>query len=94
MGIVGDVREFIQDLLNLLKKEGDFDREQVQSWRNSLNRWRDEYPLLVPRNARIFLHKKLSHKLVVTLRMLISLRMWDNIKCGLLNLLKQAKEDG
>tara|TARA_B110000444_G_scaffold205979_1_gene199337 strand:- start:27 stop:1160 length:1134 start_codon:yes stop_codon:yes gene_type:complete len=51
VGIVGDVRDFIQDLLNLLKKEGDFDREQVQSWRNRLNRWRDEYPLLVPRNA-------------------------------------------
>ena len=51
VGIVGDVREFIQDLLNLLKKEGDFDREQVQSWRNRLNRWRDEYPLLIPRNA-------------------------------------------
>ena len=51
VGIVGDVKDFIQDLLSLLKKEGDFDREQVQSWRNRLNRWRDEYPLLVPKNA-------------------------------------------
>jgi len=51
VGIVGDVREFIQDLLELLKKEGDIDREQVQAWRNRLNRWRSEYPLLVPKNA-------------------------------------------
>ena len=52
VGIVGDVRDFIQDLLSLLKKEGDFDREQVQSWRNRLNRWRDEYPLLVPKKCK------------------------------------------
>ena len=51
VGIVSDVKEFIQDLLSLLKKESDIDREQVQSWRNRLNRWRDEYPLLVPKNA-------------------------------------------
>jgi acetolactate synthase-1/2/3 large subunit len=51
VGIVSDIREFIQDLLSLLKKESDIDREQVQSWRNRLNRWRDEYPLLVPKNA-------------------------------------------
>ena len=51
IGIVGDVREFIQDLLSLLKKEGNIDLEQVQAWRSRLNRWREEYPLLVPKNA-------------------------------------------
>jgi acetolactate synthase-1/2/3 large subunit len=51
VGIVGDVREFIQDLLELLKKEGNVDLEQVKTWRNRLNRWRNEYPLLVPKNA-------------------------------------------
>jgi acetolactate synthase-1/2/3 large subunit len=51
VGIVGDVKEFIQDLLEVLKKEENIDIEQVQSWRNRLNRWRDEYPLLVPKNA-------------------------------------------
>jgi acetolactate synthase-1/2/3 large subunit len=51
VGIVGDVREFIQDLLELLKKEGNVDLEQVKAWRNRLNRWRNEYPLLVPKNA-------------------------------------------
>ena len=52
IGIVGDVREFIQDLLSLLKKEGNIDLEQVQAWRSRLNRWREEYPLLVPKNAK------------------------------------------
>jgi acetolactate synthase-1/2/3 large subunit len=51
VGIVSDVKEFIEDLLILLKKENNIDKEQVQSWRNRLNRWRDEYPLLVPKNA-------------------------------------------
>jgi acetolactate synthase-1/2/3 large subunit len=51
VGIVGDVKEFIQDLLELLKKEGNIDLEQVKAWRNRLNRWRNEYPLLVPKNA-------------------------------------------
>ena len=51
VGIVGDVKDFIQDLLESLKKEGNIDFEQVQAWRNRLNRWRSEYPLLVPKNA-------------------------------------------
>ena len=37
--------------LELLKKEGNIDLEQVKAWRNRLNRWRNEYPLLVPKNA-------------------------------------------
>jgi acetolactate synthase-1/2/3 large subunit len=52
VGIVGDVKKFVQELLNHLKNENQRDAEQTQSWRNRLSRWRTEYPLLVPKNAQ------------------------------------------
>jgi acetolactate synthase-1/2/3 large subunit len=52
VGIVGDVKKFTQGLLDYLKAEQKQDIEQTQSWRNRLNRWRTEYPLLVPKNAQ------------------------------------------
>jgi acetolactate synthase-1/2/3 large subunit len=52
VGIVGDVKKFVQGLLNHLKTENQQDTEQTQSWRHRLNRWRTEYPLLVPKNAQ------------------------------------------
>ena len=52
VGIVGDVKKFVQGLLNHLKTGNQQDTEQTQSWRHRLNRWRTEYPLLVPKNAQ------------------------------------------
>jgi acetolactate synthase-1/2/3 large subunit len=52
VGIVGDVKKFVQGLLNHLKTENQQDTEQTKSWRHRLNRWRTEYPLLVPKNAQ------------------------------------------
>ena len=52
VGIVGDVKKFVQGLLDHLKTEKQQDTEQTQSWRHRLNRWRTEYPLLIPKNAQ------------------------------------------
>jgi acetolactate synthase-1/2/3 large subunit len=52
VGIVGDVKKFVQGLLDHLKTEKQQDAEQTQSWRHRLNRWRTEYPLLIPKNAQ------------------------------------------
>ena len=52
VGIVGDVKKFVQGLLDHLKTENQQDTEQTQSWRHRLNRWRTEYPLLIPKNAQ------------------------------------------
>jgi acetolactate synthase-1/2/3 large subunit len=52
VGIVGEVKEVIQELLNYLKQGDKPNHEQTQPWRKRLARWRNEYPLLVPKNAQ------------------------------------------
>jgi acetolactate synthase-1/2/3 large subunit len=51
VGIVGEVKEVVHELLNTLKQSDPPTYEQTQPWRKRLNRWRNEYPLLVPKNA-------------------------------------------
>lgn len=52
VGIVGDVKEVVAEILQNLRNDSSHIREQTQSWRKRLNRWRSEYPLLVPKNAQ------------------------------------------
>jgi acetolactate synthase-1/2/3 large subunit len=52
VGIVGDVKEVLIELLEHFKKDNSQIKEQTQSWRKRLTRWRNEYPLLVPKNAQ------------------------------------------
>jgi acetolactate synthase-1/2/3 large subunit len=51
IGIVGDVKNVIHDLLSYFEEDQNQFKEQTQSWRKRLARWRNEYPLLVPKNA-------------------------------------------
>lgn len=51
IGIVGEIKTVLQTLLELLKKQGMPDYEQTQPWRKRLVRWRNEYPLLIPKNT-------------------------------------------
>jgi acetolactate synthase I/II/III large subunit len=47
--IVGDVRNVLTDLLHRCKKTGAAGTpNQTHEWLNLINRWRDEYPLIVP----------------------------------------------
>jgi len=52
VGIVGDVKEIVQELSQHFDIDTKQIIEQTQSWRKRLNRWRNEYPLLVPKNAQ------------------------------------------
>nr|YP_001293618.1 acetohydroxyacid synthase large subunit [Rhodomonas salina]ABO70722.1 acetohydroxyacid synthetase large subunit [Rhodomonas salina] len=52
VGIVGDVKESVKAILDVLKKEDYLEPEQTQAWRQRLDRWRKEYPLLVPKSAQ------------------------------------------
>jgi acetolactate synthase-1/2/3 large subunit len=52
IGIVGDVREIVQELSGHFETDTSQIIEQTQAWRKRLNRWRREYPLLVPKNAQ------------------------------------------
>lgn len=47
--IVGDVRTILSDLLRRLETENQsVDPAQTQEWLNRINRWREDYPLVVP----------------------------------------------
>jgi len=52
VGIVGDVREVVKELLTHFEDNPAQFQEQTKSWRKRLSRWRTEYPLLVPRNTQ------------------------------------------
>jgi acetolactate synthase-1/2/3 large subunit len=50
--IVGDVRNVLVDLLRRCKQSGiKATPNQNQEWLNLINRWREEYPLVVPQHA-------------------------------------------
>nr|AKE98930.1 acetohydroxyacid synthase large subunit [Bangia fuscopurpurea] len=51
VAIVGDVTEVLTSLLNLLKTTFKPYPEQIVSWQERINRWRQQYPLLVPRKS-------------------------------------------
>ncbi|WP_017721035.1 biosynthetic-type acetolactate synthase large subunit [Kamptonema formosum] len=47
--IVGDVRQVLQDLLRRLRELNEpADPSQTQQWRERIDRWREDYPLVVP----------------------------------------------
>ncbi len=52
VGIVGEVKDVVQELLDYIKQGEKPNQEQTQPWRKRLARWRNEYPLLVPKNAQ------------------------------------------
>jgi acetolactate synthase-1/2/3 large subunit len=51
IGIIGDVKDIVGELLEELNVDSNVDLDQTQAWRNRLVRWRNEYPLLVPKDA-------------------------------------------
>lgn len=50
--IVGDVRHVLTELLRRSQEEGDMpDRDRNRAWLNRIARWKEDYPLEVPRYA-------------------------------------------
>lgn len=50
--IVGDVRNVLQDLLRRSQEDGDQpDPDRNRPWLNRINRWKEDYPLVVPHYA-------------------------------------------
>jgi len=49
--IVGDVRQVLIDLLRRCQEIGCVAPNQTQEWLNRINRWREDYPLIVPHHA-------------------------------------------
>lgn len=63
IGIVGEVKEVVQQLLEALKKINKINYEQTQPWRKRLNRWRNEYPLLIPKNSQNLSPQEVIHEI-------------------------------
>jgi len=51
VAIVGDVKEVVTALLNLLRTNFKPYPEQIISWQERIHRWRQQYPLLVPKKS-------------------------------------------
>nr|BDA97147.1 acetohydroxyacid synthase large subunit [Cryptomonas borealis] len=52
VGLVGEVKDITRQILNELKKSNKVNQEQTQAWRKRLYRWKNEYPLLIPKNIQ------------------------------------------
>nr|WDA98788.1 acetohydroxyacid synthase large subunit [Sciadococcus taiwanensis] len=52
VAIVGDIKKVLQELFKQIKRSAmpEPDPEQTQAWRSRIERWRKDYPLLVPTN--------------------------------------------
>jgi acetolactate synthase-1/2/3 large subunit len=50
VAIVGDVKIVLQEILKEQLHESDFNSNQTSLWRKKINRWKQAYPLIIPRN--------------------------------------------
>lgn len=50
VAIVGDIKKVLIELLKQIKHSGRADIEQTKAWRNRIERWRQDYPLIVPQH--------------------------------------------
>nr|WDA99011.1 acetohydroxyacid synthase large subunit [Gronococcus sybilensis] len=48
IAIVGDIKKVLIDLLQQINKHNFPDKDQTQAWRNRIERWKQDYPLLIP----------------------------------------------
>jgi len=52
ISIIGDVKKIIQELLKEQLNQQIPDKEQTKAWRKRINRWRQTYPLIVPKGTK------------------------------------------
>jgi acetolactate synthase I/II/III large subunit len=49
LAISGDIKEFLRDCINLIITQGIPVQPKTESWKERINKWKRQYPLLVPR---------------------------------------------
>nr|YP_009313168.1 Acetohydroxyacid synthetase large subunit [Dermonema virens]SCW21422.1 Acetohydroxyacid synthetase large subunit [Dermonema virens] len=49
LAIVGDVKAVLQDLMNSIDSQDLFHKTYTYSWKARIKKWRNQYPLLIPR---------------------------------------------
>jgi acetolactate synthase I/II/III large subunit len=52
VAIVGDIRYVLYELLSNLKQINKYNNSRTQSWLERITRWRYDYPLIIPKNAK------------------------------------------
>nr|QJF58240.1 acetolactatate synthetase large subunit [Corallina officinalis]QJF58439.1 acetolactatate synthetase large subunit [Corallina officinalis]QJF58638.1 acetolactatate synthetase large subunit [Corallina officinalis]QJF58837.1 acetolactatate synthetase large subunit [Corallina officinalis] len=48
VAIVGDIKENLLDIISLIRKKKEFSLEQTRSWKERIENWKLQYPLLIP----------------------------------------------
>lgn len=51
VAIVGDIKNILLELLGTLKKNPNYFLDQTRSWRERINTWKHQYPLLIPKRV-------------------------------------------
>nr|YP_009243984.1 acetohydroxyacid synthase large subunit [Sporolithon durum]AMK96226.1 acetohydroxyacid synthase large subunit [Sporolithon durum] len=49
VAIVGDIKNILQEVVAMLKKDSNYFVHQTRSWKERINTWKLQYPLLVPK---------------------------------------------
>nr|YP_009313377.1 Acetohydroxyacid synthetase large subunit [Dichotomaria marginata]SCW21631.1 Acetohydroxyacid synthetase large subunit [Dichotomaria marginata] len=50
IAIVGDITDCIEELISLIKSQKVFQNTYTYSWKERINKWKQQYPLLVPKH--------------------------------------------
>lgn len=63
VAIVGDVKEVVTRLINRIKKTQSNWNDRTKPWLNRIKRWKEQYPLLVPKAGATLSPQEIIHKL-------------------------------
>lgn len=48
LSIVGDIKQILKKVIKVFLQNPDYDKSQTLAWRQRIQRWKEQYPLLVP----------------------------------------------
>ena len=51
VAVVGDVKNILEEVVHVLKKDNNYFVEQTRPWRERIRVWKNQYPLLIPKKV-------------------------------------------
>ena len=83
--IIGDIKKVLHQLVKNEYNQDYVKPEQFEYWVDRINRWKKIYPLNLPKTKNLLPQQIIYQISQLFLNQYIQL-MWDNTKCGQLNL--------